>query len=747
MNIKVQDFCDYISSDAKGFVLYLERETKRNMSISEKAELEASYRAVSTLLTKTVKKNPRIAYVDLTTTDMLLEYKIPGAPSWCDLVLLGKGHEKNQVIIVELKNYRASSKDNPGEYEGLINHNGDERLHPADQVKGYTEYCRGFHSTVVESGANVDGCVYFTSKINLEPYKAAPNDKLTSNYPVFNTEVEDELSDYISSRIEEPDEIFAAQFVNGFYKQDRNILKQVAESLKKKGDMFAASARPFVLIDKQKEGYLLASKVLRDVLKTDGKHVIIVQGPPGSGKSAVAVNLWIDAVLKYPAKGNVVYVTTSGCQNDNWVKTFKKNTKVKDVIVTANSFNPGMNGSTMKNHYIPIYERIDMSIPKPEDKYMFKKPTGGYTMRYDKFRDYLKYMQEHNETKNYKENLNAISIVDEAHALINPIANNFRSNKSAGWCVQMGPQAWHIINESQVSIFFTDNKQSFRDNETTTSDDIREWAIELGADITEISLEGMQFRCGGSAEYIEWLEKLFTDTPVKNHHEWEKKFDINIANYPSEAVAFLRAKEKITDSIRLLSSYTVSWVSSGLLDMKHKEAGVPYDFVLKDKGGTTYNAYWNYGEDGCYDVYVQAREGSAMAKDPLCEIGCPYTVRGFDYDYVGIFWLSDLVRRGEKWVINPKKCLETAIEPTRKAAIIEQCKIQGYSTSGVSINKFPSKLKNFEVDLALDPNDSATRKLFDKIVQSYRILMSRGIKGITLYIDDEETRNYVRSML
>ena len=38
--------------------------------------------------------------------------------------------------------------------------------------------------------------------------------------------------------------------------------------------------------------------------------------------------------------------------------------------------------------------------------------------------------------------------------------------------------------------------------------------------------------------------------------------------------------------------------------------------------------------------------------DPLCEVGCPYVVRGFDYDYVGVLWLSDLVWRG-RWVTQP----------------------------------------------------------------------------------------------
>jgi predicted RNase H-like HicB family nuclease len=32
-----------------------------------------------------------------------------------------------------------------------------------------------------------------------------------------------------------------------------------------------------------------------------------------------------------------------------------------------------------------------------------------------------------------------------------------------------------------------------------------------------------------------------------------------------------------------------------------------------------------------------------MHTDPLCEVGCPYAVRGFDFDYLGLLWLGDLL--------------------------------------------------------------------------------------------------------
>ena len=57
-----------------------------------------------------------------------------------------------------------------------------------------------------------------------------------------------------------------------------------------------------------------------------------------------------------------------------------------------------------------------------------------------------------------------------------------------------------------------------------------------------------------------------------------------------------------------------------------------------------------------------------MFEDPLCEVGCPYAVRGFDFDYVGILWLSDLKWRQGRWVIDFSHVHERGITRRIKAA-------------------------------------------------------------------------------
>ena len=58
-------------------------------------------------------------------------------------------------------------------------------LHPSDQVRGYVEYCRRFHSAVLEEEAAVNGCVYFTKPVTTAAYTPLRTRRSTTAFPVF----------------------------------------------------------------------------------------------------------------------------------------------------------------------------------------------------------------------------------------------------------------------------------------------------------------------------------------------------------------------------------------------------------------------------------------------------------------------------------------------------------------------------------------------------------------------------------
>lgn len=706
MLLTIKEFCSFIDRDISGFVKELAK-ISRVVSTHEENAWMQSFPAVSAMLTCAIKQQPSIAYAHVSTSNLVLEYKLPSASAWCDLVVMGQNMlGEKHVVVIELKNWYKDAQDEPGSIEGLIWHNGREKQHPSDQVKGYTEYCRRFHSTVQEESASISGCVFFTQAIDTAPYLQVPNAKLVKEYPIFNTNNKEELSAYLTVRVAKQDLEFSKRFLKGYYKQDRNILVQVAKNLSSHAES------PFVLLDKQRVGFNLVKERLKNRLQDKKKQVIIVDGPPGSGKSALAINLWFDSVLTYVHKRpkldvhNVLFVTTSSSQRTNWEDTFStfgKDYNARRFIMAANKFNPGISSGTipdLKRHFSRKGERYITS-------------NGSLAKPY--WKEYIDYIEREKGNLNYFPNQHFISLVDEAHALIDPTIDNYKTNKHAGWVQQAGPQAWHIINASQVSVFFMDSKQSYRDNETTSFAAIKSFATELDAAVEVISLNDMQFRCGGSKDYVDWLESLFREKPLLNIQKWKDQFHFEIVDYPHVLDEKLGAFHKKGKVVRLLSSYTRDWVT--------KNAKIPHDLPLSDMDfyfnyeangdKIEYGKIWNYAPKEDYTLFVKAPLDSRMGGDPLCEVGCPYVVRGFDFDYVGLLWLEDLVYRKGKWEVMIDAVKETALSSTIRAA--------------------------------RDSGDYD--KLLEKVMLGYRILLTRAIKGVFVYCHDKETKEYIQSRL
>ena len=129
----------------------------------------------------------------------------------------------------------------------------------------------------------------------------------------------------------------------------------------------------------------------------------------------------------------------------------------------------------------------------------------------------------------------------------------------------------------------------------------------------------------------------------------------------------------------------------------------------------------------------------------MCEVGCPYVVRGFEYNYVGILWLEDLVRRGNKWVINLQYACETATDSSRKKAVDEQIEINKRLPR--SLQRTVEEIKKGNIVVETDGSTPMAYAFLETIVQAYRILLTRAVKGVFLYIQDDETRKYLQSLL
>ena len=101
-----------------------------------------------------------------------------------------------------------------------------------------------------------------------------------------------------------------------------------------------------------------------------------------------------------------------------------------------------------------------------------------------------------------------------------------------------------------------------------------------------------------------------------------------------------------------------------------------------------------------------------MAPNSVDEVGCIHTCQGLEVDYIGVIIGPDLVARGGKLITLPDKR-----------------------------SKMDKSLSGYKSLLKTDPVEARGRA--DRIIRNtYRTLLTRGLKGCYVFCTDPETQAY-----
>ena len=275
-------------------------------------------------------------------------------------------------------------------------------------------------------------------------------------------------------------------------------------------------------------------------------------------------------------------------------------------------------------------------------------------------------------------------IVDEAHRL----------NEKSGLYGNLGEnQIKELIDSAKCCIFFIDEDQRVTLSDIGSKQAIRAFAKAKGA-VVEEHLLSSQFRCSGSDGYLAWLDDTLGIRSTANPTLETQEYEFKVFDSPQAMHDAINEKNH-GNKARVVAGYCWPWLS--------KKDPIAADIVIGD-----YKRQWNLDQDGSLWI---------IAENSIEQVGCIHTCQGLEVDYIGVIIGPDLVVRDGQVVTSPDERDK------------HDKSIRGWK----KMMKEQPTLAKSETDLI--------------IKNTYRTLMTRGMKGCYLYCTDKETAQYFESRL
>jgi DUF2075 family protein len=194
-----------------------------------------------------------------------------------------------------------------------------------------------------------------------------------------------------------------------------------------------------------------------------------------------------------------------------------------------------------------------------------------------------------------------------------------------------------------------------------------------------------------------WLDDALGLQDVPENYFTRDKFDFRILDSASELHELVREKNLKNNRARIVAGYCWNWVS--------KKDSKAFDIEFPQDG---YKARWNLASYG--NEWI-------MNSNSVEEVGCIHTCQGLECDYVGVIVGKDLIYKGG----------ELTTDATARAKT--DGSLRGY--------------KKFR-----EGNEAEAEVKVDEIIRNtYRTLMTRGMKGCYVYFEDKETAEYFKKLI
>jgi len=298
-----------------------------------------------------------------------------------------------------------------------------------------------------------------------------------------------------------------------------------------------------------------------------------------------------------------------------------------------------------------------------------------------------------NSYTNAEKNEIDVLICDEAHRIRETSNNRFtpRSKQSKL------PQLQELLNVSKVVVFFIDDVQVVRPNEIGSVNLFKELADKNKCEIYEYELEA-QFRCSGSDGFVNWIDNTLGIRRTANTlwSPGQEVFEFKIYSDPESLEKAIRSKVEEGHTGRVTAGFCWKW------SMPNQDGTLVDDVVIGD-----YKRPWDAKPEARH-LAPGIPKASLWAYDPngINQIGCVYTAQGFEFDYVGVIVGKDMIYNFDSqiWEGHPENNADSVVKRAR--------------------DHFVDLVKN-----------------------TYRVLLSRGMKGCFVHFMDKDTERFFRSRM
>ena len=234
-----------------------------------------------------------------------------------------------------------------------------------------------------------------------------------------------------------------------------------------------------------------------------------------------------------------------------------------------------------------------------------------------------------------------------------------------------------VVKQSNNAILFYDENQSIKPSDVQKAD----FDKLKSSGSTKVEFLKSQFRVKGGNGYVSYIDSLLNcKLDVKEKVFNSKEYEFILFDSINDLIKEIKLRESESRLSRLIAGYSWEWIS--------KNDKTKFDITIEDS-----LLQWNSVSDDFIN--------SANA---INEVGCIHTTQGYDLNYAGIIFGSEI-----------------SYDSERDEIVI--LKENYFDRNGKQSLSDPSDLKDF-------------------IINIYKTIMLRGIKGTYIYVCDIKLREY-----